>query len=129
MPHSDRRTDVSPGQAAVRHAGPATPAGNRSRHWVTGADAGAVDDWQLRGWLAVVAGGSRTPSSPPMASSTAAACRGCPDGAGHGKPPAASALVPGGRGMAFLLTMALGYLPVLPAPGDIACCSRLCRPG
>ena len=88
MPHADRRTDVSPGQAAVRQAGLATPAGNRSRHWVTGADAGAVDDRQLRGWLAVVAGNSRTPSSPPMASSTAAACRGCPDGARHGEPPA-----------------------------------------
>ena len=49
MPRSDRRTDVSPGPAAVRPPGLAAPAGNRSRHRVTGADAGAVADRQLRG--------------------------------------------------------------------------------
>jgi hypothetical protein len=97
MPRADRKTGLSPGQAAVRQAGLAAPAGNRSRHRVTGADVGAVDDRQLRGWLTVVAGNSRTPSSTPMGSSTAATCRGCPDGAGDGEPPAASALVLGGR--------------------------------
>ena len=38
MPRSDRRTDVSPGPAAVSQAGPAAPARNRSRYRATGAD-------------------------------------------------------------------------------------------